>query len=136
MDLISVTFDIVYAEKRTYRYRYSPFEFRNSPTFKDDNQLTGYYQSLSLISEITTTKIPVVDNDFYTAARLFMLDDLTDSNLFYKIFNRTYLFFQIYSISRGTYTGSETDDFAKKCLGQFYFSTTRLKKFIFTWSFK
>jgi hypothetical protein len=28
------------------------------------------------------------------------------------------------------------DEFTKKCLGQFYFSTTRLKKILFTWSFK
>lgn len=35
LDLISVTFDIQYPDKRSYRFRYSPFEFKNIPTFKD-----------------------------------------------------------------------------------------------------
>jgi len=110
------------------------------PNFKEDNQLTGYYQSLSCIPELNSIKIGVVDQEFYNNYRLFIFDDLTDSNLFFKLFNRTNIFYQVYSISRGN-TGiylnsSDSDDFAKKCLGHFYFSTTRLKKFIFTWSFK
>jgi hypothetical protein len=30
IDLISITFDVHYGDKRAYRFRYSPFEFRNS----------------------------------------------------------------------------------------------------------
>jgi hypothetical protein len=33
-------------------------------------------------------------------------------------------------------TSQETDEFSKKCLWWLYFSTTRLKKFIYTWSFR
>lgn len=142
LDLISATFDVIYHDKRIYRFRYSPFEFRTSPTFKDDNQLTGYFQSLSCIPDINSSnKLAVIDSDFYTNPRLFIFDDLTDNNLFYKILNRTNLIYQIYTISKGSYYSFqgalvEIDEFAKKSLGQFYFSTTRLKKILFTWSFR
>ena len=57
-----------------------------------------------------------------------------------KIMQRTNLFYIAYSISRGTSSffissSLDTDEYYKKCLWQIYFSTTRLKKFIFTWSF-
>lgn len=104
LDLISATFDIVYHDKRVYRFRYSPFEFRSSPTFKDEQQLTGYYQSLSCIPDINSNnnnKPPLSDTEFYSTPRLFIFDDLTDSNLFLKVLNRTNLIYQVYAISRG-----------------------------------
>jgi hypothetical protein len=62
LDLISATFDIIYHDKRIYRFRYSPFEFRTSPTFKDDNQLTGYYQSLSCIPDISNSNKLIISD--------------------------------------------------------------------------
>lgn len=80
---------------------------------------------------------PSFDSEFYNAPRLFIFDDLTDNNIFSKILSRTNLFYQMYLISRGIHPAIlDYDEFSKKCLGNFYFSTTRLKKFIFTWSFK
>jgi hypothetical protein len=141
LDLISITFDVQYFDKRIYRFRYSPFEFKLIPNFKEDNQLTGYFQILSCIPEVGSLKGVVVDSDFYSNYRLFFFDDLTDGNIFFKIFNRCNLFYQVYSLSKGNLilnqgNALEPDEFLKKCQGHFYFSTTRLKKFIFTWAFK
>lgn len=53
---------------------------------------------------------------------------------------RTNLFYMAYSISRGhtTFYSSalDADEYYKKCQWYLYFSTTRLKKFIYTWSFR
>lgn len=48
-----------------------------------------------------STKGAIVDSDFYNNNRLFFLDDLTDNNIFYKIFNRCNIFYQVYSLSKG-----------------------------------
>ena len=104
LDVISVSFDIHYHDKRIYRFRYSPFEFRTSPIFKEDNSLMGYHQSLSCVTENgSNLKATASDSEYYIAPRLFIFDDLTDNNLFHKILNRSNLVFQAYSIARGTH---------------------------------
>lgn len=142
MDLISITFDIQYGDKRIYRFRYSPFEFRSGLFIRNETLLSGYNQTISVIPEINNLKLPFLDSDFYNAPRCFIFDDLTDSNLSYKLLQRTNLFYMAYSISRGItnfYQNSspvDSDEYCKKYLWSIYFSTTRLKKFIYTWSFK
>lgn len=81
------------------------------------------------------------DSDFYSAHRCFIFDDLTDYNMALKILQRTNIFYMAYSISKGNtifYPGYflDSDEYNKKCLWNIYFSTTRLKKFIYTWSFR
>jgi hypothetical protein len=53
---------------------------------------------------------------------------------------RTHIFYTAYAISRGMtslYSNSlDADEYNKKCMWTLYFSTTRLKKFIYTWTFK
>lgn len=141
LDIISITFDVQYGDKRVYRFRYSPFEFRSTLFFKDSNYLSGYNQNISLVSELSTIKTQVLDQEFYSAPRYFIFDDLTDANMAIKIFQRTNIFYFAYSISRGLtifYPGPpiDSDEYCKKCLWYLYFSTTRLKKFIYTWSFR
>jgi hypothetical protein len=36
IDMISVTFDVIYTDKKIYRFRYSPFEFKNIPYYKEE----------------------------------------------------------------------------------------------------
>lgn len=141
LDLISITFDVQYSDKRIYRFRYSPFEFRSTLFFKDNHYLSGYNQMISLIPDISSIKTTVLDQEFYSAPRYFIFDDLTDQNMAVKIFQRTNIFYIAYSISRGMtifYPGPpiDADEYCKKCLWYLYFSTTRLKKFIYTWSFR
>lgn len=141
IDLISVTFDVQYGDKRVYRFRYSPFEFKTGLFLKEHYQLAGYNQSISVITDVSSLKTSFLDSDFYTSPRIFIFDDLTDYNMAYKLYQRTNLFFIAYSVSKGLtsfYPGSsvEADEYNKKCLWYLYFSTTRLKKFIYTWSFK
>jgi hypothetical protein len=112
IDLISITFDIQYGDKRIYRFRYSPFEFRSGLFFKDNTQLSGYNQNISMIPEVNSIKTPILDSEFYLAQRCFIFDDLTDFNMALKILQRTNLFYMAYSISRGTtnfYPGSSID---------------------------
>lgn len=141
LDIISITFDVQYGDKRVYRFRYSPFEFRSTLFLMDNNNLTGYNQNISLVPELGSTKTLILDQEFYSAPRYFIFDDLTDRNMAVKIFQRTNIFYMAYSISRGLtffYPGPsiDSDEYCKKCLWYIYFSTTRLKKFIFTWSFR
>lgn len=141
MDLIAVTFDIQYSDKRIYRFRYSPFEFRSTLFNKENHYLCGYNQKLSLITDISSIKQPISDQEFYSAPRYFIFDDVIDSSIGIKLFQRANIFFIAYSISRGAtslYPGVplDADEYCKKCMWNLYFSTTRLKKFIFTWPFR
>ena len=112
IDLISITFDVQYNDKRSYRIRYSPFEFRTSVFLKEQFQLVGYNQCLSVIPD-TSIKTAISDQDFYQTPRCFIFDDLTDNNMFAKIVMRTNIFHNAYSISRGMHnpnpTGLEAD---------------------------
>lgn len=91
---------------------------------------------------VASIKSGFLDTDFYLSPRCFIFDDLTDLNMAYKIYQRTNLFYIAYSISKGLttfYPSSspiDNDEYAKKCLWYLYFSTTRLKKLMFTWSFR
>ena len=136
VDMISLTFDIRYNDLRTYRIRWSPFEFRPSLTTRSD-YLMGYFQAFSLIQE-SKSGTNLVKEEFYSAQRLFFLDDLTDDKAFSKIAFRINLFHQMYCISRAVINlpSVELEEWGKRCYGQFYYSTTRLKKFSFTFPIK
>jgi hypothetical protein len=65
----------------------------------------GYNQYISVIPEINTKSVGYStispDQDFYLAPRCFIFDDLTDSNTFIKIVQKTNIFYTAYSISKG-----------------------------------
>jgi hypothetical protein len=79
--MISITFDIVYVDKRIYRFRYSPFEFRSNIFIKEHSRLSGYNQQISVLPDIQGLKQVVCDQDFYYAPRCFIFEDLTDANM-------------------------------------------------------
>ena len=101
IDLISITFDVQYGDKRLYRFRYSPFEFKTGLFLKENYQLAGYNQNISVLTDITSLKTGFLDADFYSSPRIFFFDDLTDCNMAYKLYQRTNIFFIAYSLSKG-----------------------------------
>ena len=81
LDALAITFDVKYQlEKKTYRFRYSLFEFKNTPTFLKDEKNT---QIIACITD--HTKFSNQETEFYTVPRLFFIDDIHDQAIFKRI---------------------------------------------------